>query len=350
MPLQQAAGQQTNNIGMPVTEVGRRVSELNVSIVVFDPGVSTDPLAHSQQQVFPNIREVEALLLPFMLRETLVETNEWGAVRIVPVPEVAAELLVSGEIIRSDGHSLELWVRAVDASGQIWLDDKYVSIVPIRKAQSDTKSDSSAYQGIFDSIAEDLRLVRSGYDELVLSEILEISFLRYAEQLAPSVFEGYLDRTLDGLFTIQRLPAENDPMLGRIERIRQSEYVFIDTIDEKFQDLHKEIESIYDLWLDYRYQVAQYEHNELARVRNTRSNAPRGSYDAIRNLYDNYSWARMQEQRRDGRAKAFDNEVGPTVREMQSRVAELEDWLEQQYTEWRTLLSELFFLETGLRE
>jgi hypothetical protein len=58
----------------------------------------------------------------------------------------------------------------------------------------------------------------------------------------------------------------------------------------------------------------------------------------------------MQEQRRDGRAEAFDNEVGPIVSEMESRVEELEDWLEQQYAEWRTLLAELFLLETGLEE
>ena len=55
----------------------------------------------------------------------------------------------------------------------------------------------------------------------------------------------------------------------------------------------------------------------------------------------------MQEQRREGRAQAFENEVGPTVARMESRVAELESWLEQQYEEWRGLLAEIFYLETG---
>ncbi len=55
----------------------------------------------------------------------------------------------------------------------------------------------------------------------------------------------------------------------------------------------------------------------------------------------------MQEQRRESRAEAFENEVGPTVTKMESRVTELESWLEQQYEEWRGLLAELFYLETG---
>ncbi len=56
----------------------------------------------------------------------------------------------------------------------------------------------------------------------------------------------------------------------------------------------------------------------------------------------------MQEQRQDSRAQAFSNEVGPTVERIESRVAELEQWLVQQYDEWRRLLADIFVLETGL--
>jgi hypothetical protein len=56
----------------------------------------------------------------------------------------------------------------------------------------------------------------------------------------------------------------------------------------------------------------------------------------------------MQEQRRDDRAQAFSNEVGPTVERVEARVAELENWLVQQYEEWRRLLTEMFASETGL--
>lgn len=137
-------------------------------------------------------------------------------------------------------------------------------------------------------------------------------------------------------------------MSARIERVRQVEYQLIDTVDEEFQELHAEISAIYDLWLDYRRQVANFQSSEARRVQTSSISAPPGSYEAIRSLYDNYKLARMQEQRQDSRAQAFSSEVGSTVERIEARVAELERWLLQQYEEWRRLLAELFALETGL--
>jgi hypothetical protein len=83
-------------------------AELNVSISVFDAGVPADPSTHRDLMVFPKIRRIEALFLPFVLRDTMVETNEWGAVRVVPELDIAAELLVTGAIVGSDGETLSL--------------------------------------------------------------------------------------------------------------------------------------------------------------------------------------------------------------------------------------------------
>ena len=337
-----------NATSQPATgPIERNIAELNISIAVFDPGVPEDPLEIRRRGILPEVREIEALLLPFMLREALVNTNEWGAVRIVPESDYAAELLISGEILRSDGNGIEISVQVLDAGGRPWIDNTYTSEEMSEDTDSDEPTDLYGFESLFDSIAEDLRVARAALTEEDLVDVVEISFLRYATELAPSIFDGYLFTSPDGIVEIQRLPAENDPMLERIERIRQSEYVFIDTVDEQFQDLHGEIVSIYDLWLEYRRQVAQFENREIQRVASSQSNGPRGSYQAIRSLYDNYKWARMQQQRQADRAQAFDNEVGPTVNAMRGRVAQLESWLAEQYAEWRGLLEELFALETG---
>ena len=86
---------------------------LNVTIPVFDPGIPDDPSVFREQQVFPRIRNIEAKIMPFLLRETLVATEQWGAVRVVEDPEAAAELLVFGQIVRSDGDYLDLRIRAI---------------------------------------------------------------------------------------------------------------------------------------------------------------------------------------------------------------------------------------------
>ncbi len=53
---------------------------LNVTIPVFDPGIPDDPSLFREMQVFPRIRQIEARMMPFILRETLVESAQWGAV------------------------------------------------------------------------------------------------------------------------------------------------------------------------------------------------------------------------------------------------------------------------------
>ena len=348
MPALDAQSQPQVEGAAAETARGRPVSQLNVSIAVFEPGVPDDPLEQRRLRVDANIREIEAILLPFMLRQVLVESDEWGAVRVLPTPDHAAELLVTGEIVRADGEALELRVRAVDAGGTEWIDKVYASAPAADISQRVDRVDLYGYQALFESIAEDLRDARNLLDEKMLSDVIDVSFLRYAYELAPTVFDGYVENTADDRYVIRRLPAEDDPMSERIERVRDVEYRLIDTVDEKFQELHAEISAIYDLWLDYRRQVANYQNSEVERVQASAITAPSGSYEAIRTLYDNYKWARMQEQRRDSRAQAFSNEVGPTVERIESRVAELEQWLVQQYDEWRGLLADIFALETGL--
>lgn len=308
---------------------------LNISIAVFDPGLPADQSLYRAQQVFPRVREIEGKFLPFVLRDTLVKTREWGAVRVVPRADVAAELLVSGTIVRSNGEILELRIRVVDASGRIWLDKVFAGAVE--------------NQALFVEIANSLQETRAQLNDKMLTDIVEISLLRYANELAPSAFGDYLSRAADGTFTIQRLPARNDPMLDRIDRIRRTEYVITDSVDAKFQELHAEIASIYDLWRAYRRKVIEYQNQDARRAQNTKSDAPRGSYDAMKNQYDNYKFSRVTAQEQDRLAVAFDNEVGPTVAAVEARIAELEAWVEQRYAQWHRLLEELFEVETALQ-
>ena len=322
--------------------------ELNVSIAVFDPGIPDDLSSHRDLQVFPQIREIEAMFLPFVLRQTLIKTKEWGAVRVVPQPDVAAELLVSGSILQSDGETLKLTVQVIDASGRIWFDKVFAGIVTDGYATGGNGAGLPGYQQLYDEVAESLLLARAQFDDKTLTNIVEISLLRYANQLAPTAFGDYLSESADGVFTIDRLPAKDDPMLERIERIRGAEYVITDAVDGKFQELHAEIASIYDLWREYRRKVIEYETEDARRVQSTRSSAPRGSYEDLVNLYDNYKLDRITAQEQNSLAVAFGNEVSPKIQAMEDRVAELEGWVDTQYAEWYRLLEELFELESGL--
>jgi len=174
--------------------------------------------------------------------------------------------------------------------------------------------------------------------------------LRYANELAPTAFGDYLNIANDGMFTINRLPARGDPMLERITRIRGAEYVITDAVDEKFEEFHTEIASIYDMWREYRRKVVEFQEENANWVANRTSSAPRGSYEAISTLYSNYKLDRITEQRQDNLAVAFNNEVGPTIAAVEARIAELEGWVDEQYADWNMLLEELFEVETRLEQ
>lgn len=321
--------------GIPTVDAQSAVP-LNVSIAAFDPGVPEDQSVYRDLEIFPRIREIEAMLLPFALRQSLLETGQWGAVRIVPEPDDDAELLVTGSIGQSDGQNLALTVRAVDASGRVWLDKTFTG--------------SPESKQFYTAIAAELADARAQLADKTLSNVLEISLLRYGIRLAPSAFTGYLNQAEDGTFVIKRLPASNDPMLARIKLVRETEYVITDAVDEKFRELYAEIASVHELWREYRRRNVEYQNSNASRALETRLDAPRGSYEAIKNLYDNYKRDRIIAQEQDSLAVAFTNEVGPKVEAMEARVAELEVWVDRKYAQWYRLLEGLFEAETGFED
>ena len=326
----------------------RDVAALNISISEFDPGVPEDRSLHRDLQIFPRIRDVEAKFLPFVLRETLVSSGEWGAVRVVTEPDDAAEVAISGSIVHSDGEHLELQVQAIDATGRLWFDRSFAARLNEDASQTGAADAGSPFQSLYEAIAKALQESRQQLDDRALAQITEISLLRYAVELAPSAFGQYVAEDEQGQYALRRLPARGDPMLDRIERIRLTEYVITDTVDAKFRELHEEIASTYALWREYRRKSVEYDRQNAERAQDGRSEAASGSFEAIRSLYDNYKWDRVTAQERDRLAIAFNNEVGPVVDAMEARIAELESWVEEKYAEWHRLLEELFEAEAEL--
>jgi len=314
-------------------EAARDTSRLNVSIAIFDAGIPADRSVHRDQEVFPRVRKIEALYLPFVLRNVLTSSNEWGAIRVVPGTDKAAELLINGTIQRSDGDSLVLRIQAADASGRIWVDRDFSGIA----------NDQQIYTDIAAALSESRALL----DDKALRNIVEISLLRYSQELAPAAFGDYLEQT-DSTYSIKRLPASNDPMVERIERLRGVEYVFTDAVDAKFRELSADVETVYELWGEYRRQFKRFQQEESLRTQAGQSQLPRDTYDGMLERYERYKWDRQAVEEQENWAVGFENEMGPTITAIEERVAELEGWVEERYAEWQRILAELFEVETAM--
>ena len=70
---------------------------LDIGITIFDPGLSekNDP---AKSGVYEEIRTAEARYLPYHIKTTLQSTGYWGAVRVIPSPEVYTDVYLTGEI------------------------------------------------------------------------------------------------------------------------------------------------------------------------------------------------------------------------------------------------------------
>jgi hypothetical protein len=321
---------------------------LNVTIGIFDPGVPADDSVLRELEVFPRIRAIEARLLPFRLRQVLVDSGEWGAVRVVSQADDAAELRLLGTIIRSDGDLLELRIRAVDATGREWFDAAFSGRARETRPDAGEDDTESEFRQLYRAIAAEMEKARDELDTGALKTVQNVSLMRYAAELAPSAFTEFIEQGEDGRWSLSRLPATNDPMLRRIERIRSTEFLITDTVDAKFRELNDEVARTYRVWRDYRRKYVGYQEENVRFAAKNLGDAPRGSWEAIKDQYDAYKYDRVTVQEQDRLAVAFDNEVRPVVKAMEERVAELEGWVEQGYSEWHRLLEELDEVETYL--
>jgi hypothetical protein len=343
-------------VGVVILSKGEGVvdsTRLDLGVIVFDPGVPKDASTHSKLGVFPKIRQVEAQYLPVVLRDALVASDNWGVVRVVPQDDETLELRVTGKIVHSDGEDLVVHIRAIDAAGDVWLDRSYhdrsnPGDFPALASGVPVQTSDDPFADLYRAIANDLAQVKVQFTRAQLANIRNVALLRYATSLSPEAFSEFLSRGPKGEVVLQRLPADNDPMMARVQRIRNQEYLFIDTVDEQYVGLYETMAPTYYLWRQYGRERAIFKAEYEQRAADRDSYGRRGSYIAMERTYNTFKNSKIQDQDLQELAGGFNNEVAPTVMEVSGRVFRLNGGLNTQYAEWREILRSIFKLETGL--
>ncbi len=328
---------------------------LNIGVQVFDTRATDEQITQAGAAIFAEIRRVETHYLPVVLRNTLVTSNQWGAVRVLPETDPSVDLLIQGTILRSDGANLILQVRASDSSGREWLNRTYADtagnadypdFVPSLRDRSTTTNLEDPFQDLHSQIANDLLAVRDSMDSPALLALAQLTQIKYAGDLSPEAFGSLLQPDAQGVLTLQRLPASNDPLLEHVAQIRARHHVFIDTIDEYYDALHHDLKPTYDVWRQYSHDqvVEEEESAESAAAGGTLSGS--GSFEALSQNYNRYKWAKIFEQEFVALASGFVSETAPAVLKLSENVNGLTGPVEEQYAQWRVLLRELFEVET----
>src|SRR5690242_11243936 len=227
---------------------------LDVGIRVFDPGIpkniENDDEALAKKRIYPDLRKAEARYMPTLLRSTLEETAQWGAVRVIPNTADFVDVIVTGKVVDSNGGFMAVDISAVDAQGRVWIKDKrYSSFVDLGayKTTASLKA-RDPFQNVYSEIANDMVLARDKLTALDRENIRKVASLRFAEDLAPDAMAGMTTKDKNGITQVARLPADGDPTLARIEKIRERDTAVVDTVNDYYASFHDSMEDSYGSW------------------------------------------------------------------------------------------------------
>lgn len=348
---------------------------LDVGIRLFDPNIPADEKKQEELRVFPEVRKAEARYIPVLLRDTLEGTGQWGQVRVLPAEGSASDVNVEGRILASDGSVLELAIRAVDATGRVWLQKEYAGVADTRAYKDVPVKPRDPFDNVYATIANDLLAVRQKLTRDQRVQVHQVAGLRFAGDLAPYAFQSYLARDArKGTYALVRLPAQEDPVIQRMERVRERDYSLVDTLNEHYTNFAESMDDAYSNWRKYSHEELTAEADARRKaitrqvlgaaaviggiVAGSNSNSSAGSAAstaavlggiyAFKSGYEMHAEVKMHGESLKQLGSSFQNEVQPIVVDIEGRTLELKGSAEQQYAEWRRLLRELYENETGL--
>jgi len=360
----------------PVVQDSQNVPEdflLDVGITVFDPGI--DEIDKDEEDtVNGEIRVAESRYAPYLLAETLQRSANWGIVRVMPNGESPMDVQVNGTILRSNGESMVVRVKVSDSRGREWYTKEYEEIISQFSYDPQQRQKNDPFQVIYNKIANDLLAYRqSNIEDNEIQEIRTISEILFAQKFQDEVFGAYLGQNRRGEYQLISLPAENDPILGRIRNIRERDFMFIDTVQDYYATYVRQMRLPYDSWREQSYQ-------ETITLRELRDSARRrfiagaaavvgglaaassgGNYATqaggavgvgagaflIKSGFDKQAEARIHMQALEELGQSLENEVLPQVLNLDDRTITLSGSVDEQYGQWREILAELYAAEMG---
>jgi hypothetical protein len=343
---------------------------LDVDIAIFTSDEITENKAR-KEGTNPEVRKAENHFIPYHLKNTLEGSGYWGMVRVTPVLSDAAEVMVRGEIVESNGENLEVKLSVSDASGRTWLEKRYHASATGSEYLGTTAGEKDAFQGLYNAISNDMARFLQELSTDEIQTLRTVSNLRFARDFAPHVFGDYLQED-KGTFTVKRLPADNDTMMVRILQIRERQYMLEDVINEYYEDFY------HTMWLPYEGWRSSNLTERLALEKQKRAALLREAAGAllialailgeVSDVHDSGALtgtlvilggqvflsgvniskqAQMHYETLAELGESFGSEMKPAVMEFEGKKYELTGTAEEQYKQWRELLRKIYYAETG---
>lgn len=314
----------------------------NNSTHELDIGIVVEPvmLASDATDIERSFRNSEAQLIAALLKESLEFSHQWGAVRVFEQPSTLPHLLCVVTLEQSDGEQFSLRVSARAVSGRLVLDTVY----RYATTTDDYLTHHDPYQTVLDQFAGELEAAVQ-QESLDTKRLQIISELRYARLLSDA-FSGYLeDNEGVGEWNLIRMPAANDPMLARINRLRDYELLFVDSIDEQRVEQKTQLMPAYTLWRRSSREQLIWLRDRSERLAQRESDPGQSEFVRLNSAYATYRAYKIHQQELYELVVELESEGRATVVETDEAVYKLSGTLEAQTREWQATLATIFALE-----
>lgn len=343
---------------------------LDVGIPTLNDGLY---LADEDDTVFPEVRFAEAIYFSNQLAKVMEKSGAWGAIRVTPSANVIMDLYITGTILQSDGETMDLEIQVKDSSGKQWFAKKYKQTTGKYAYDRRLKRLGDPFENLFIRIANDLLAYREKLSDQQAIELRTISELRFAKSFSPEAFDNYVSERRDGTLKIDRLPAENDSILMRVRKIRERDYLYVDTMQDYYDGFSQQMHFAYQ---DFRR--ASYDSvvraRQLDRQGNRRIIAGIGAIlagiygrsQANTRVTSDASTATAAvggfvlksglEKKQEAAAynesiaemgSSLEAEIAPQVIELEDRTVTLTGTVQAQYQQWQDLLYKIYNQERG---
>ncbi len=344
---------------------------LDVGIDLFNPGA--DPATAEKEGIYLQVRNAESRFFPMKIGKTLQDSGNWGVVRLVPGRQSEMDIWIDGQILKSDGEKLGLRIRVQDSTGKTWYAKDYDSTASKYAYDNSIRSrGEEPFQGIYNDIANDLLAYMQKLKPADVANINTITELKFARQFSPEAFNDHIEANNRGIYSVKRLPAENDPTLERIRKIRQRDNMFVDTLQDYYTSFETSMEQPYREWrrMSYEETVALRQiRNDAAgkllggavaviggilaqgsnsRVINTAGivGIGAGAY-LVKEGLDRREEAKIHVQALEELGTSLNAELEPRTIELDNNTVTLSGTVNQQYDQWRAILKQIYMTETG---
>ena len=344
---------------------------LDVGIPPLNDGLA---LTDEDDTVFPEVRSAETIYFSNQLAKTMEKSGAWGAIRVVPSTDVVMDVYITGTILQSDGETLDIEIEVYDTSGRHWLKERHRQVVGKYAYDRRLKTLADAFQNLFTVIANQVLAIREKMSDEEAVRLRQISELRFASEFSPEAFGDYLGESKSGILTIERLPAENDTILERVDMIRERDNLYVDTMQDYYDAFSREMHRPYQ---DFR----RVSHESVVKARQLRKRGNRqilagiaGIVGGIYGRLSSGSWmafdgstaaaavggyalkqglqskekAAEQTDRLAEMGSSLDAVIAPQVIALEDRSVTLSGTVQSQYGQWREMLHRIYEQEHTL--